>query len=189
MSFPHSVICQLQLFSGTSYGWGTGFYIGPDKILSCGHNFMLGGRGTDPVRGVPGASPTMSTFEAREFPVVATDLVHPRWAATAPSGYAAADKAYDLSVLRVPGFLAPNGAYFTLTNRSLGANEGIVVAGYGKVDVATGGPYESQPQRMDGARIAEATTDLLDYPIQTAGGHSGSPGVPPIGRAAGRERG
>src|SRR5262249_17436644 len=39
-TFPHSAICQLRLYdaSGSEF-WGTGFYIGDEKILSCGHNF------------------------------------------------------------------------------------------------------------------------------------------------------
>jgi len=48
-----------------------------------------------------------------------------------------------------------------------------VVCGYGKIDMM--GPSRSQPQRMDGARITDATADLLNYPIQTAEGNSGSP--------------
>jgi V8-like Glu-specific endopeptidase len=168
MSFPHSAICQLLLTTNVGTYWGTGFYIGDDKILSCGHNFLDNGEVTTRVRVMPGSSPTTPTFEVREFAVNGADLVHPRWAASGSSQH-------DLSVLRVPGFRAPNGATFTLANRSLGANEGIVVAGYGKVDVSVGGAQDSQPQRMDGALITQADTEMVYYPIQTVGGHSGSP--------------
>jgi V8-like Glu-specific endopeptidase len=168
MSFPHSAICQLLLTTNVGTYWGTGFYIGDDKILSCGHNFLDNGEVTTRVRVMPGWSPTMPTFEVREFAVNGADLVHPRRAASGSSQH-------DLSVLRVPGFRAPNGATFTLANRSLGANEGIVVAGYGKVDVSVGGAQDSQPQRMDGALITQADTEMVYYPIQTVGGHSGSP--------------
>jgi N-acetylmuramoyl-L-alanine amidase/V8-like Glu-specific endopeptidase len=168
MSFPHSAICQLYLTTNVGNYWGTGFYIGDEKILSCGHNFLDNGEVTTRVRVMPGSSPTMSTFEVREFTVNGADLVHPSWAASSSSQH-------DLSVLRVPGFRAPNGATFSLANRSLGANEGIVVAGYGKVDVGVGGPQDRQPQRMDGARISQADTEMVYYPIQTVGGHSGSP--------------
>jgi len=164
--FPHSAICQLTLISDRGTYIGTGFYIGDDKILSCGHNFLLNGEVTTRVNVAPGWSPTMSIFDNRDFTVDGTAVVHPRWAT-------GQDPAYDLSVFRVPGFPPPNGASFTLANRSLGANEGIVVCGYGKIDMM--GPSRSQPQRMDGALITEATADLLNYPIQTAEGNSGSP--------------
>lgn len=170
LSFPHSAICQLRLFDAAgNEAFGTGAYIGEDKILSCGHNFMdSDGWVTARVRVEPGASPTASTFETRELAVTAADLVHPRWAASF-------DSTHDLSVLRVPGLRAPGGHVLSLANRSLGADEGIVVAGYGKVDASIGGPFETQPQRMDGSKISEATTEMVFYPIQTIGGHSGSP--------------
>ncbi len=36
--FPHSAICQLIMTSPTVKGWGTGFYIGTNRILTCAHN-------------------------------------------------------------------------------------------------------------------------------------------------------
>jgi N-acetylmuramoyl-L-alanine amidase/V8-like Glu-specific endopeptidase len=166
-SFPHSAVCQLRLYdAGGNLAYGTGFYIGNDTLLTCGHNFLLRAQGweTTRVEVQPGHSPVMSTFATRTFDVSAGDVIHPSWRDRA-------DPTCDLAVLRVPGLAAPNGT-FALANRSLGANEGIVVCGYGKVD---GQDYESQGQRMDGAHIAEADTEMVYYPIQTVGGHSGSP--------------
>ena len=38
--FPHSAICLLEIkdSSGAVSSYGTGFYIGPNRILTCGHN-------------------------------------------------------------------------------------------------------------------------------------------------------
>lgn len=166
-SFPHAAICQLRLFDASgNLAYGTGFYIGNEVLLTCGHNFLdtAGGWTTTRVEVQPGHSPIMSTLATKTFDVTAADVVHPNWRDTA-------DSTHDLAVLRVPGLAATAGT-FTPTNRSLSASEGIVVCGYGKVD---GQDYESQGQRMDGAHIAEANTEMVYYPIQTVGGHSGSP--------------
>ncbi len=165
-NFPHAAICQLRLFDGSgNLAYGTGFYIGSETLLTCGHNFTDGdGWRTARIEVQPGFSPRMSIFATRSFPVHAADVVHPRWRD-------AFDSTHDIAVLRVPGLPAQKGS-FTLANRSLGPNEGIVVCGYGKVD---GLPYEDQGQRMDGSHIVEADTEMVYYPIQTVGGHSGSP--------------
>lgn len=165
--FPHAAICQLKLSDAAgNLAYGTGFYIGDEVILTCGHNFIDSAAGwtTASVEVQPGHSPMASTLAAKSFTVAAADIVHPRWRDSA-------DSTHDLAVLRVSG-LPQTAGTFTPANRSLGANEGIVVCGYGKVD---GSDYESQGQRMDGAHIAEADTEMVYYPIQTVGGHSGSP--------------
>lgn len=165
--FPHSAICQLQLFnSAGSRAWGTGFFIGPNKILSCGHNFW----DDDPWETVrvlvqPGASPNMSIHPEQEFTVRGRDLVHPNWR----SGFA---RNADLAVLNTPGLSAPGGHYFRLANQSLASDAKVVVCGYGKQD---GSSFASQPQRMDGATISQADSEMVWYPIHTVGGHSGSP--------------
>lgn len=165
-NFPHAAICQLRLFEANGRrAYGTGFYIGPETLLTCGHNFM----NNRPWRTIrvevqPGHSPRLSTFATGTFSVHAADVVHPQWR----DSY---DPTHDLAVLRVPGLPAQRGI-FSLANRSLGPNEGIVVCGYGKVE---GQSPEEQGQRMDGAHIAEADAEMVYYPIQTVGGHSGSP--------------
>jgi N-acetylmuramoyl-L-alanine amidase/V8-like Glu-specific endopeptidase len=165
--FPHAAICQLRLYdSSGNLAYGTGFYIANEVLLTCGHNFLDSADGwtTTRVEVQPGHSPIMSTLATKTFDVIAADVVHPNWRDRS-------DSTHDLAVLRVPGLAATAGT-FTPANRSLGPNEGIVVCGYGKVD---GQDYESQGQRMDGAHISEADTDMVYYPIQTVGGHSGSP--------------
>ncbi|MEA2588906.1 MAG: hypothetical protein QOH66_1833, partial [Actinomycetota bacterium] len=166
-SFPHAAICQLRLSDAAGRrAYGTGFYIGNETLLTCGHNFLDAADGweTTSVEVQPGFSPVVSTLATQTFGVVARDVIHPRWRDTA-------DATHDLAVVRVPGLPAAQGT-FTLANRSLGENEGIVVCGYGKVD---GSDYAAQGQRMDGAHIAQADTEMVYYPIQTVGGHSGSP--------------
>ena len=168
--FPHAAICAFRLYSSTGGpAYGTGFYIGSEKILTCGHNFYDRDDDgsiweTTRVEVMPGWNPTRQPFPTRSFNVTGRDLVHPDWRASW-------DNTKDLAVLRVPGLPAQRGT-FQLANRSLGSDEGIVVCGYGKVD---GQDYERQGQRMDGAHIAEADTEMVYYPIQTEGGHSGSP--------------
>jgi len=172
-SFPHAAICQLVLHSGSGgTAYGTGFYIADEVLLTCGHNFLdqeADGSTwtTTSVDVQPGHSPVASTLAAKTFSVTAADVVHPRWLASF-------DNTHDLAVLRVPG-LPQTAGTFTPANRSLGANEGIVVCGYGKLGSPTHDNLESQGQRMDGAHISEADTEMVYYPIQTVGGHSGSP--------------
>ncbi|MCA9697970.1 MAG: N-acetylmuramoyl-L-alanine amidase [Myxococcales bacterium] len=177
-SFPHAAICQLRMTMSGSNGnsnsfWGTGFYIGNDKLLTVGHNLRERDHGVTwtatEIIVEPGYSPRVSTLPTRSFKI--NDVyrhVHPRWSSASGSGY---EPGYDLAVLRVAGLGATAGT-FSLANRSLGGDEGIVVAGYGKNREQ---PFEEQPQRMDGAALSRADHLTMDYPIQTLGGHSGSP--------------
>ena len=177
--FPHSAICQLRMTMSTPAGvtdtfWGTGFYIGPNKLLTAAHNFRDSDENgviwtTSSILVEPAYSPTASISNTRSFPVTShTNHVHPNWSNATSDGF---QPGYDIAVLNVNGLPATAG-HFSLANRSLGAEEGIVVSGYGKV---RGEDFDRQPQRMDGARISRADNMTMDYPIQTVGGHSGSP--------------
>ncbi len=164
--FPHSAICQLRLWSGSSGpAYGTGFFIGPEKILTCGHNFFDTGWDVTRVEVAPGFSPNSSVHPKKTFTVVGRDLVHPDWRASQAVRS-------DLAVLSTPGLSAPGGNVFRLADHSVAANTRIVVSGYGKVQ---GQPFDEQPQRMDGAVISQADAEMVWYPINTIGGHSGSP--------------
>lgn len=170
-SFPHAAICQLRLHDAAgNTAHGTGFYIDDEVILTCGHNFYdVDSSGTWVTTSVdvqPAYSPRMTVLASKTFSVDGRTLVHPRWLSSGAS-----DNAHDLAVLRVPGLPATAGV-FNLANVSLAQSAGIVVCGYGKVD---GTPNDDQGQRMDGAHIADSDFDLVYYPIQTVGGHSGSP--------------
>lgn len=167
--FPHSAICELEL-SGPSFsrGYGTGFFIGPNKILTCGHNFKLGSATTTQVIVRPGKSPVQSVWPERTFTVNWRDLVHPNWADTE-------DYDWDMAVLRTPGLDAPNGEYFALPNATPAQTERIVVCGYGKFqgDGSANDPEEGQ--YLDGGTITHATFEQYHFPIQAIPGHSGSP--------------
>jgi N-acetylmuramoyl-L-alanine amidase len=164
--FPHAAICQLKLTYDTGgQGYGTGFYIADNVLLSAAHVFhhMTAGTAVQ-VEVQPAYSPNMSILPSATFTIDGSTLVHPNWKNSW-------DWDYDLAVLQVPGLPATAGV-FNLANMSLGPQEQVVVCGYGKVD---GVPFEDQGQRMDGARIARADWGRIYYPIMTKGGHSGSP--------------
>ncbi len=171
--FPHSAVCQLKLRNASGgVGYGTAFYIGPTKLLTVGHNFRLQRPGqpmwtTVSVEVQPGHSPRVSTFPTHTYSVNYLDLCHPRWASATGDLF---ERGYDLAVLHVPQL--PSSHYFDFVDRSIGADDRIVVCGYGKT---SGSNYDDQPQRIDGAIISVADHNTMDYPIQTEGGHSGSP--------------
>jgi V8-like Glu-specific endopeptidase len=166
--FPFSAVCQLLMSdaAGNQY-YGTGFYIGNDKILSCGHNFYEsdGSYNCTSVLVQPGHDPIRTTFAERTFTVNGRDLVHPNWRSSGQRGY-------DLSVLHVPGLPAPNGRYFTLPNMCPVPQDYFVV-GFGKVDGST--PQDQQPMRCDGGPVISEDTDLINYAVNTKAGNSGSP--------------
>lgn len=169
-TFPHAAICQLRLYDddhhGGAVGFGTGFYIADEVLLTCGHNFYdaTDGWTTTRVTVEPAYSPRTSTFPTKTFSVTYPDVVHPKWAASN-------DDRFDLAVLKVPGLPSTRGN-FSLANMSLAQDVGIVVCGYGKVDPNNAA---EEGQRLDGAHIAEADFELVRYPMMTIHGHSGSP--------------
>jgi N-acetylmuramoyl-L-alanine amidase/V8-like Glu-specific endopeptidase len=166
-TFPHAAICQLKLTSTDGRtGYGTGFYIADEVLLTCGHNFRLPSRNwtTASVEVQPAYSPRMSILATKSFTVNWADVVHPRWKDST-------DHNFDLAVLKVPG-LPSTAGNFNLANVSLSQDVGIVVCGYGKVDSV---PFEEQGQRLDGAHITSVDFERVYYPMMTKGGHSGSP--------------
>jgi len=176
--FPFSAVCQLQLWdaSGNGPAFGTGFYIGREKILSCGHNFY--GRNDDgslweatKVLVQPGHSTTRSVFDEREFAVVGRDLVHPKWRSAVEKSSRALG--WDLSVLKVPGLPAPNGDSFELPNVCPVPQDHFVV-GFGKLGGTTT-KMLSEPMRCDGGPVTISDDELLNYAVNTKGGNSGSP--------------
>ena len=167
--FPHSAICELGItLDNGGQGFGTGFFIGPNKILTCGHNFRMGSRHATRIMVRPGKSPTQSIFPEQEF-VISNwrHHVHPSWAASQ-------DFDWDLAVLNTPGFGAPNGDHFSLPNACPAPDQQIVVCGYGKFRGDSTASAD-EGQYMDGATISNATYDQYHFPIQAIPGHSGSP--------------
>jgi N-acetylmuramoyl-L-alanine amidase/V8-like Glu-specific endopeptidase len=168
-SFPHSAICELELtLDNGGRGYGTGFYIGPETILTCGHNFRMGSRHTTNVMVRPGKSPYQSIFPERAFAIPNwRDVVHPNWAASQ-------DFDWDMAVFHTPGLPAPNNNYFTLPNMTPNQDQNIVVCGYGKFR-GDSVPASDEGQTMDGGHITSATEHQYHFPIQAIPGHSGSP--------------
>jgi N-acetylmuramoyl-L-alanine amidase len=166
--FPHTAICELEMtLDNGRTGYGTGFYIGPEKILTCGHNFSLNGVHATSVVVRPGKPPHMSVVGNRFAIPDWRRLVHSRWAASG-------DGDFDIAVLRTPGLSAPGGHVFSLPTMTPAASQNIVVCGYGKFRDSPD-PFSGQGQYMDGSHITSATDEQFRYPIQTMPGHSGSP--------------
>ncbi|HSS00701.1 MAG TPA: N-acetylmuramoyl-L-alanine amidase [Kofleriaceae bacterium] len=165
--FPHSAICELEMtLSDGGTAFGTGFFIGRNKLLTCGHNFKEGSVTTTSIIVRPGKDPTRSLYPEATFTISNfRDQVHPRWAASE-------DNDWDMAVLRTPGLDAPGGRVFTLPTMCPAADEKIVVCGYGKF---TNLPFADQGQYLDGGTITQATADQYFFPIQAIPGHSGSP--------------
>lgn len=163
--FPFSAICRLELdFSGQAYH-GTGFYIAPDLILTCGHNLFdsVDGHATSVTVNV--GQRDASTRLAR-FTVQPDDWsVHPRWQSSGGR-----DDDFDLAVIRVRN-TPPGGQFFRLINYSPVPETPIAVCGY------SGGDADGQKQNLDIDRIRrlEGGGERVAYNLQTRPGASGSP--------------
>lgn len=164
--FPFSAICRLQITFPVGEGHGTGFYVAPDLILTCGHNLFHAtyGRATQvlvqPAAG-PHARSSLDDFTLRP----ADWSVHPRWEASN-----ATDRDFDLGLLRVATG-APGGLHFDLIDHSPGAGEAVAVCGY------SGGEAGDWRQNLDidTIRALGPTGETVLYNLQTRSGASGSP--------------
>jgi N-acetylmuramoyl-L-alanine amidase/V8-like Glu-specific endopeptidase/N-acetyl-anhydromuramyl-L-alanine amidase AmpD len=177
--FPFSSICRLKLTYPNNVQYiGTGFYIGRETLLSCGHNFYK----NHPTTGMPeaaqrvlvqpGYEPNVCRFDEKTFEINGADLVHPKWKAAVDEHRRSASDVlgWDLSVLHVPGLPAPTGEWFDLPD-SCPAPQNFFVVGYGRMD----GEGNEAPMRCDGGPITHDDGDVLRYAVNTEGGNSGSP--------------
>lgn len=168
-TFPHNAIAELDISYGSrAQGWGTGFYIGPNKMLTVGHNLKhpLYGLATA-MRVRLGKRPgIMWTTGGTTIPIAdAASRCHPRWA----SGF---DLPFDLAVVRTPG-VSP-AQFFPLPDVCPADNQNIVVCGYHKF-VTDPLPMDQQGQFMDGGRITAASAEEYYFPMQSIPGASGAP--------------
>lgn len=152
--FPFSAICRLELPDG----WGTGFFVSPNRILTAGH--VTNGATTIDV--VPGKNGAGHEPFGR-FTVTGADIItHPSFS---PGGD------FDLGVLRV-STPPPNGRYFdNLDTTPHSVSGGVAICGY----AADVGADDSQHIDGDYLREVSANLEQADYGANTMPGTSGSP--------------
>lgn len=165
--FPHSAICLLEMKDNADAvsGYGTGFYIGANRILTCGHNL----RDAASVDVIPGCNDTNEPFG--RFNVTSVN-----W--RIPNSYNGSGD-YDLAVIDNAPVTAPGGLWFNqLEELNQSRPEGVVVCGYSRRSDRV--PELTQAmngriQHLHAGYIAQLRGELFDYPILTLHRASGSP--------------
>jgi V8-like Glu-specific endopeptidase len=165
--FPHSAICLLEIKdgSGAVSGYGTGFYIGANRILTCGHNL----RNAASVDVIPACNDT-------EEPFGRFNVTSANW--RIPSSYDGGGD-YDLAVIDNVPSAAPGGVWFdNLEELNQSRPEGVVVCGYSRKSDRVPELTQAMNGRMQhlhGGYIAQLRGEVFDYPILTLHRASGSP--------------
>ena len=173
LSFPHSAICQLKMTApdGKRYQ-GTGFYIGPKRILTCAHN--LSGMSSCTI--IPGRNGAGSGAAAQPFGSVTVQSASWR---VAPGYTGSGNYANDLAVIDNVPLAAPNGAYFSFARVTPSERMPIVVCGYSAGSRAVPeltAAIDGDKQHLHGGYAREQSNlEILDYDILTLRGASGSP--------------
>jgi len=163
--FPHSAICALRMTNDGRQFSGTGFYIGDDRILTCGHNLA----GASSVTITPGKNGDNEPFAS--FTASPSDwVIHPKFdvtvARSSPTGHD-----FDLAVIKV-STPPPNGEAFRILEELLQCQDSpIIVCGY------AAGTVDRNKQHLDGdaIRLLSDSGEVFMYNLQTEGGTSGSP--------------
>ncbi|MGH8077917.1 MAG: N-acetylmuramoyl-L-alanine amidase, partial [Lysobacter sp.] len=170
--FPHSAICLLEMRdSGGNVARGTGFYIGRNRILTCGHNL----HGMASVEIIPGKNGQGSGTE----PFGRCTVTSASW--RIPTSYGGSNPAYDLAVIDNVPIAAPGDRWFdVLEELNQSRPEGVVVCGYSsrstKVPDLTAA-IDGFKQHLHAGYIAALGVgdSTFDYPILTLKRASGSP--------------
>ncbi len=167
--FPHSAICLLEMDNGSGgKSYGTGFYIGRNRILTCAHN--LSGKASAVV--MPGKNGASSEPFGRCTVASSSWRVSPRYLASSSSDD-------DLAVIDNVSIEAPNGQWFEFLNATPSDRMPLVVCGYSrKSDVlpALTALMDGNKQHLHGGYAQRMTTpETIDYPILTLHRASGSP--------------
>ena len=168
-AFPHSAICLLTMDDGSGgKSFGTGFYIGRNRILTCGHN-LDGAAQVTIVPGKNGAgtkpfgSCTVSSSSWR---------VSPRYLSSKASGD-------DLAVIDNVPIAAPNGRWFEFLNGTPSNRLPLVVCGYSRKSDAVpelSALMDGDKQHLHGGYAASMSDpEVIEYPILTLHRASGSP--------------
>ena len=171
--FPHSAICQLTMTDGAGNYWGgTGFYIGPNRILTCAHNLHR----MASVTIVPGKNGAGTDSKAQPFG--SCTVQSSSWR-VAPGYTGSGNWANDLAVIDNVPIAAPNGQWFEFLNATPSDRLSIVVCGYSGASDAV--PELTQAidgdvQHLHGGYMTEQSDlEMMEYPILTLHGASGSP--------------
>ncbi len=170
--FPFSAICHLKIIrdddSGGRYHQGTGFYIGNDRILTCGHNIEEDGHRVVRIEITPGKNGTATAGST--FTVQASScFLHPRYRdANVAGGY---NEDFDMAVIRVTT-PPPYGIIFDELDDSLTSQSTVAVCGYGYVAAQFDDRLHLD---IDTIRTVNDTINQASYDAFTAGGNSGSP--------------
>ncbi|WP_124541778.1 papain-like cysteine protease family protein [Piscinibacter terrae] len=165
--FPHSAICLLEMkdSSGAVSGYGTGFYIGANRILTCGHNLS----GAASVDVIPACNDTSEPYG--RFNVTSSS-----W--RSPASYDGGGD-YDLAVIDNVPTAAPGGRWFDeLEELNQSRPEGVVVCGYSRKSDRVPELTQAMNGRMQhlhAGYIAQLRGEVFDYPILTLHRASGSP--------------
>ncbi|KRD31996.1 hypothetical protein ASE35_13650 [Lysobacter sp. Root916] len=168
-AFPHSAICQLLMTDSAGNGWGgTGFYIGPNRILTCAHNL----HNKVNVTVVPGQN------GAGVKPFGQCTLPSSSWR-IAPRYSGSGNWENDLAVIDNVPIAAPNGQYFEFLNATPSDRLPIVVCGYSGASDAVPeltAAIDGDKQHLHGGYAAsQSNGEVIEYPILTLHGASGSP--------------
>ena len=167
--FPHSAICKLEMTAPDGSLWGgTGFYIGNKRILTCAHNL----HGKTQVVITPGSN------AAGDAPFGSSTVQSSSWR-VAPGYSGSGDWAKDLAVIDNVPLAAPNGQWFRFLNATPSDRLPIVVCGYSAQSDAVPAltdAIDGEKQHLHGGYAAEQSTpEVIEYPILTLHGASGSP--------------
>ncbi|GAB2507530.1 N-acetylmuramoyl-L-alanine amidase [Lysobacter humi (ex Lee et al. 2017)] len=169
-AFPHSAICHLQMWDseGNDAGAGTGFYIGPNRILTCGHNLVDAASVT--------ITPGMNGAGVKPFgDCTVTDA---SW--RVPRKYRD-NRSFDndIAVIDNVPIAAPGGAWFRFLQATPSAHMPLVVCGYSAQSRAVPdltAAIDGYKQHLHGGYAREMHThETIDYPILSLAGASGSP--------------
>lgn len=167
--FPHSAICQLRMTAPDGKRYiGTGFYIGANRVLTCAHNLD----GMSSVTIIPGRSGSDKPFGECTVPSSS-------WRIPRPPYTGDGNWENDLAVIDNVSLAAPNGQWFHFLNATPSDRLPIVVCGYAKRSVTVPQlthAIDGDRQHLHGGyATSQGNLEVLDYPLLTLKGNSGSP--------------